>query len=313
VGVPLTLFRMDSATRYAVLELGTNSPGEISTLTRLAQPEVGLITNISDCHLAGLRDRSGIVREKSGLLTGLAGRRVSVLNRDDPSFDQLAKAAEGKVVTFGICQRADYMAINMDVDFQGVSFDVEGIRAELSLLGFHSIYNALGAYACARELGIAPERIVSVFEGFESPPMRLKPIQKGSLLVVNDTYNANPGSMESAIKTFSVLPAEGRKVVVLGDMLELAEESPRLHRKVGEQLSCGDFDLVVAVGEEAREYLVGAGRCGIPEERLISYENTDSALQTFPDLITPQDSILVKGSRKMGLERLVDAVLAVGR
>jgi UDP-N-acetylmuramoyl-tripeptide--D-alanyl-D-alanine ligase len=312
VGVPLTLFRIDSDTRYAVLELGTNSPGEIAVLTGLAAPEVGLITNISDCHLEGLKDREGIIREKSDLLAGLVGQNVSVLNRDDSAYDQLVQAATGKVVTFGICHRSDYTAIHIDVDFHGVTFEVEGVQVRLPLLGFHSIYNALGAYACARELGVSPERIASVFQRFESPPMRLKPIQQGSLFVVNDAYNANPGSMESAIKTFSVLPAQGRKVVVLGDMLELADQSPSLHRKVGEQLSCGDFDLVVAVGDRAREYLVGAGRCGVPEEKLVSFEDTDKAMETFPDLITPKDSILVKGSRKMGLERLVEAVLAAG-
>ena len=160
------------------------------------------------------------------------------------------------------------------------------------------------------ELGVAPETAAAVFEKFKGPPMRLVPILKGSLLVINDTYNANPGSMESAIKTFSVLPRRGRKVVILGDMLELADDSETLHRQVGEQLSCGDFDLVVAVGVRARNYLVGASRCGVPDDRLVSFKTTEEAKGALPELLVREDSVLIKGSRKMGLEKIVEAVLA---
>ena len=312
VGLPATIFRIDGTTRYAVLELGTNAPGEIAALASVAAPDVGLITNIAPSHLKGLGNLDGIMEEKSALLPALRGMMVSVLNRDDSFFDLLAQKAPGRVVTFGICHRADYMAIRIRVDFEGVSFEVESQSVRLPLLGFHSIYNALAAYACARELGVSPARIASVFEGFQGPPMRLKPQRMGSLLVLNDAYNANPGSMESAIKTFSVLPPQGRKVVVLGDMLELADESETLHRKVGEQLGCGQFDLVVAVGSRALGYLDGARRCGIESGRLVSFSSTKEAVERLPDLLAPEDSILVKGSRKMELERIVDVCLKSG-
>jgi UDP-N-acetylmuramoyl-tripeptide--D-alanyl-D-alanine ligase len=312
VGLPATIFRIEDDTRYAVLEMGTNSPGEICALTGVAAPEVGIVTNISVSHLVGLKDRDGIIREKSALLSGLTGRRVAVLNRDDPSFDLLAEAVSGQAVTFGICHRSDYTATQINVDFEGVGFEVNGIRIHLPLLGLHSIYNALAVFACASELGVAPERIASVCAEFEGPPMRLKPIQKGSLLVINDAYNANPGSMESAIKTFSVLPKRGRKVVVLGDMLELGDQAPVLHRQVGEQLSCGDFDLVIAVGALADDYIVGARKRGVPEQRLLSFEDTKDAVGVLPGMLVRDDSVLIKGSRKMGLESIVEAVLAAG-
>ena len=142
--------------------------------------------------------------------------------------------------------------------------------------------------------------------------MRLKPVRKGTLLVINDTYNANPGSMESAIKTFSVLPTDGRKVVVLGDMLELGETSKALHEQVGRQLSCGKFDLVAAVGARARDYLEGARQHGLGRRRLISFADTKEAVVNLPSMLEPRDSILVKGSRKMELEKLVEAVLEKG-
>lgn len=142
--------------------------------------------------------------------------------------------------------------------------------------------------------------------------MRLKPVRSGSLLVINDAYNANPGSMESAIKTFSVLPSEGRKIMVLGDMLELGAQSKDLHQKVGQELSCGDFDLVVAVGSRARDYLKGAQQHGVPKDRLLSFKSTGDALKSVPAMLAPNDSILIKGSRKMGLEKLVEAVVASG-
>jgi len=165
---------------------------------------------------------------------------------------------------------------------------------------------------CARAsaVDLPPQQIVEAFKEFEGPPMRLKPMRNGSLLVLNDTYNANPGSMKSAIKTFSVLPAEGRKIVVLGDMLELGEQSGALHEKVGEHLSCGNFDLVVGVGKQATDYLTGARKHGVPSESLISFASTEEALGILPGMLAPKDSVLVKGSRKMGLERIVDAVLA---
>ncbi len=309
VGLPATIFRIESDTEYLVLEMGTNSPGEISALTDVAAPEIGIITNISFCHLEGLKDREGIAREKASLLAGLRGRRLSVLNQDDPYIDLLVKYAPGPVVTYGICRRADYTAINIDVNVNGVSFDVAGTRLSLSLLGFHSIYNALAAFACAMELGLDPDRTARIFSEFEGPPMRLKPVRHGSLLVINDTYNANPGSMESAIKTFSVLPGTGRKVVVLGDMLELGEQSDHLHKEVGGHLSCGDFDLVVAVGKRARGFLSGAEERGFEQERFVFFEDTDEAVDRFPGMLNRNDSMLIKGSRQMELERLVDAVL----
>ena len=312
VGVPVTIFRIQDDTRYAVLEMGTNTRGEILALTGIASPEVGIVTNISASHLEGLKDREGIIREKSALLSGLKGRRLAVLNRDDPAYDLLAEATSGPVVTYGICHRSDYTATQITVDFEGVDFEVNGTRIHLPLLGLHSIYNALAVFTCASELGVAPERIASVCAEFEGPPMRLKPISKGSLLVINDAYNANPGSMESAIKTFSVLPRRGRKVVVLGDMLELGEQSPNLHQQVGEQLSCGDFDLVCTVGTLADDYIVGARRRGVPAKRLHSFGDTKEAVDVLPGMLARDDSVLIKGSRKMGLERIVEAVLAAG-
>ncbi|MBU0753548.1 MAG: UDP-N-acetylmuramoyl-tripeptide--D-alanyl-D-alanine ligase [Planctomycetes bacterium] len=309
VGLPTTIFRIEDATRYAVLELGTNRPGEIARLTEVAAPEIGVVTNISISHLEGLKSLEGITREKASLLRGLQGRKISVLNRDDPSFDVLAESAPGKVVSFGICHRADYNAIQIEVRLDGVRFEVAGMKVQLPLLGVHSIYNALAVFACAAEVEMPLRQVVEAFKEFEGPPMRLKPMRKGSLMVFNDTYNANPGSMESAIKTFSVLPAEGRKIVVLGDMLELGEQSGSLHKKVGKHLSCGNFDLVVGVGDKATDYLVGAKQHGVPSKNLISFPNTDDALSSLPGLLAPMDSVLVKGSRKMGLERIVDAVL----
>lgn len=312
VGLPITIFRIEKDTQYAVLEMGTNTSGEIAALADVAAPEVGIVTNISQSHLEGLRDLNGIAREKAALLAGLKGRCLAVLNRDDPAFDLLAGSTPGRIVTFGICHRSDYTAIQVQVDMEGVSFEVGGMRVRLSLLGVHNIYNALAAFACASELGVPSDRIASMFERFKGPPMRLKPVRKGSLLVINDTYNANPGSMESAIKTFSVLPTEGRKVVVLGDMLELGDASRDLHEQVGRQLSCGEFHLVAAVGVRAQDYLEGAKQHGISKGRLVSFTDTKEAVESLPPMLKPQDSVLVKGSRKMELEKLVDAVLERG-
>lgn len=310
VGVPLTLFRITGDTRYVVLEIGTNQPGEIAALTTTAEPAVGLVTNVSHSHLEGLKTLEGIASEKAGLLREMGEDGLCMLNKDDPSFDGLAAAARGTVKTIGIRSRADYLAVDIEIHAEHSEFTIQGTRIRLPLMGFHNIYNALAAFACAVEMGAAPGRVAEAFRDFEGPPMRLKPVKAGGLFILNDTYNANPASVVSALKTFSVLPVEGRRIVVLGDMMELGEQTGKLHRQTGRELSCGAFDLIAAVGERADDYLEGASQVGIEPERLLRFRDTGEAVAAIPRLVSQGDAILVKGSRGMELEKLVDRFVA---
>ncbi len=314
VGVPLTLFKITPGSRFAVAEIGTNAPGEIRTLTEVADPLIGVVTNISPSHLAGLNSVEGIAREKGDLLRGTRRGGTAVINSDDPFCGKMRAAAldEGaaaKVVTFGLRRTADLMAREIEVDTRGISFTLGSTAVELPLLGVHNVYNALAAFACALELGLDREKIAAALKEFRGTPMRLEPSRVGSLFVVNDAYNANPASVAVAIKTFTDYPARGRKLIILGDMLELGKRTRELHRRTGARLAKAGFDLVVAVGDRAGDYVEGALRKGVESSTLQSYDSLGKALSSLPALVRKGDSILVKGSRGMGLERVVEKLV----
>ncbi len=311
VGVPLTLFRIETGTRYAVLEIGTNSPGEIRALARAARPTMGIVTNIGSAHLEGLGDLDGVAVEKADLLHSLKEDGIAILNRDDPFFAYLSAEAPGPVVSFGMNSAADYAAEMIEEEDGFMAFRVNGVHIRLQLMGVHNVMNALAAFACAAELGVDPERAAEAFVQFPGTPMRLQPLRTQSLFILNDAYNANPASMATALETFSRHRAEGRKVVVLGDMLELGSESARLHREIGEALGRHGFDLVAAVGRWADRILEGIGMSCPSPGSCFSYSDTKEAVEAFPEMLEINDSILVKGSRRVGLEELVDLLVSL--
>ena len=268
-----------------------------------------MVTNVSQSHLEGLKTLEGVANEKAGLIRGIGPEGLSILNRDDPSYDTLVEAATGPVKTIGIRSRADYMAVEIEIQADHSAFTIQGTRFHLPLMGFHNVYNALAAYACAVEVGAAPESVAEAFLSFEGPPMRLKPLKAGGCFILNDTYNANPASVVSALKTFAVLPVTGRRIVVLGDMMELGEQSKELHCQMGRELSCGSFDVIAAVGERAGDYIDGATQVGIEPGKLHLFPDTDEAMAAIPRLVEKGDAVLVKGSRGMELEKLVDRIV----
>ncbi|MBI4881513.1 MAG: UDP-N-acetylmuramoyl-tripeptide--D-alanyl-D-alanine ligase [Planctomycetes bacterium] len=314
VGVPLTLFLAEPETEAVVLEIGTNAPGEIKTLAEVARPDVAVITNVTAAHLAGLCSLEGVVREKGALLEHVSPDGVAILNADDESFAALRERARCRVVTTGVLRRADYTATMPACDLERIAFHLNGReRVRVPLLGCHNLYNALSALAVAAELEIPIEQAAQSLLTFEGPPMRLKKHRVGERLVIDDAYNANPGSMKAAIKTFAALDLKGRKVLVLGDMLELGAETERLHREVGASLSCGSFDLVAAVGAQAAHLVAGALEHGLTPAQLLQYEDAEQCARDLLPRLCPDDAVLVKGSRAMGLERVVAALVGAAR
>lgn len=311
VGVPITLFLADATTDVVVLEIGTNQPGEIATLAAVARPDVAVITNVSEAHLEGLGSLEGVLEEKASLLDHVADGGVTILCRDEPSFDVLSERARGRVVSTGVKRRADYVATMPHCDVERIGFHVNGAeRVRVPMIGCHNLYNALTAIAIAAELDVGIADASHALRDFTGPPMRLTRRRRGDRLVIDDAYNANPGSTKAAIKTFAALSAKGRKILVLGDMLELGAEAERLHREVGESLSCGEFDLVCAVGAHADVLLEGAADRGLPPERLIRYDDAARCAEDLPGRLASDDVVLVKGSRAVGLERVVEAILS---
>lgn len=311
IGVPLTLFLADQETEVVVLELGTNSRGEIPVLAELARPDVAVVTNVAPAHLEGLGDLAGVLEEKGALLEHVREGGVTILNADDDvGIDVLKNKARGRVVTVGVRRRADYVATMPLADLDRIAFHLNGTdRVRVPMMGCHNLYNSLMALAVAIELGVPVDVAAASLRKFVGPPMRLTRHRRGSLLVIDDAYNANPGSMKAAFKTFAALEVPGRKVLVLGDMLELGSLSEGLHREVGTSLSCGEFDLVVAIGSQGEFVLDGARQHGLGEEKMLRYRSAEECARELPERLERDDAVLVKGSRALGLEAVVSAIL----
>ena len=315
IGVPLTIFMADSETEVIVLELGSNAPGEIAVLGAVVEPDVAVITNVAAAHLEGFGDLEGVLHEKGSLLEHVREGGLAILNADNDScLEALRQRAKCRVVTTGVRRRADYLATMPFTDLERIAFHLNGVeKVRVPLLGCHNLYNALTALAVAIELEVPAAAAARSLLNFEGPPMRLKKHRRGARLVIDDAYNANPGSMRAAFKTFASLSLPGRKVLVLGDMVELGEQSAKLHVEVGAELSCGSFDLVAVVGEQAAFILQGALQTGLSEERMLRYGSAEECAAELPRLLLPNDAVLVKGSRAMGLEQVVQAALARDR
>ena len=306
VGVPITLLDLEPDTRAVVVEVGTNAPGEIAHLGQLVEPEVAVITNVNAGHLEGLRDLDGVREEKGSLLDTLTGRQIAVLNRDDPSFARLAERAPGEVVSFGLNPAADVSALDLRCMANGTHFRVnDGRTVSLAHLGKHSVLNALAALAVARVAGVDPVVAAEALAVVPPPPGRLQLRTVGRLTVIDDSYNANPGSLAAATETLGQLALGGRRVFVVGDMLELGGQAAGLHRQAGRGLASAAPELVVAVGRFAEDLVAGAVEGGLAADVCFACPDRELAVEVLEDRLVPGDVVLVKGSRGMALEELV--------
>jgi UDP-N-acetylmuramoyl-tripeptide--D-alanyl-D-alanine ligase len=309
VGVPLTLFQLNSDSEALVLELGMNSPGEIGILTRISNPSVGVITNIGPAHLESMKSLGKIAKAKFELPDNMSSPRTLVLNADDHI---LAKRIERKkqnetVLSFGIKKRADFSADGIQANGDGnVSFRVnKSLPINLKLLGWHNVYNALAAFAVGALLGVDEQKIKERLEKCVPSKLRMELIHIGNIRVINDSYNANPVSMEKALETLKNMKTSGKKVAVLADMLELGDETLNLHLELGRQVARSEVNLLITVGELARFIGEGAKEAGMKPSNILTFENNQEAVFYLLENLKDGDLVLVKGSRKMKTEEIV--------
>jgi UDP-N-acetylmuramoyl-tripeptide--D-alanyl-D-alanine ligase len=289
-----------------VVEVGTNAPGEIRRLAGLVEPEVAVITNVAAGHLEGLRDLEGVLDEKSALLDGLCGRKIAVLNRDDRNYEALRERAPGEVISFGHDPSADLHALDVRCAANGTHFRVnDGRTVQLAHLGRHSVLNALAALACARVAGVDPVKAAAALAEVPPPPGRLQLRKLGRLTVLDDSYNANPGSLAAAAATLNEVGLGGRRVFVVGDMLELGSDASSFHRAAGRTLACAGPELLVAVGRYADDIVKGAVEAGVDAASCVSCADRDCAVDVLEQQLIPGDVVLVKGSRGMALDALI--------
>lgn len=340
IGVPLTLLSVDPSHSFVVCEVGMNAPGEIAALARLVEPEVAVITTVVECHLERLGSLDKIADEKLSLLRYLRPDGAAVVNFDSEllrwNVERDRDYRKLKRVTFGQWADADLRLTSLEaVRSEGSGFGAQGSEGEgpegqrdagtegrcgfvfklndrfeyrLNVPGRHNVFNALAAIGVARWFGMDHEEIAARLATFELPAMRLQVERVGRWTVINDAYNANPASMAAAVDTLMDTPAAGRRVLIVGDMLELGAASEELHRRTAERIGGSGVDLVITVGENAK--LVAQTVRAVSGGRIVThaYASTSSAKRRVAGLLKPEDTILVKGSRALGLEALVEAI-----
>jgi UDP-N-acetylmuramoyl-tripeptide--D-alanyl-D-alanine ligase len=311
VGLPLSMLAMHPDHDFAVLEAAASAPGEIAHLAAMCQPHVGVITRVGDAHLGGFGSPDAVAAAKAELIDALAPDGWAVLNGDDPHLRKLAGHFHAHVVWFGRALENDLVATAVESRAGRVSFDVDGTRMSVAAWGRHHLTSALAAVAVGRIFGLSDAEISRGLEEFEPPPMRCQISKVGGATIIDDTYNASPVAMRAALELLRDFDAPGRRIVVCGDMRELGEAAGRLHRHLGNQVVslCG-ADLLVACGRHAEDVVEGARAAGMPHSRAVAVACTDEVLTHLDSALTPGDVVLVKGSRALGMERLVQALQA---
>lgn len=306
IGVPLTLLRLAESHRSAVVEMGIDHAGELAFLCGLAQPTAGVITNVGKEHLAGLGGVEAAAKAEFELAEYLLARgAVPVVNGDDRLLMSLV--AGRRVLTFGIESAAEVRAVDVEATaLDGVSFRLAGgPRVQLPLAGRHNVLNALAAVAVARTMGIPPAVAARSLERLAgTEPGRLQLREIGGVQVLDDTYNANPGSLRVALDLVRDTTVRGRRLVVLADMLELGSSSAAEHREAGTWLA--GVDALWATGAFASDLAAGARASGVADIRIV--DDGDALAARFSSVPRAGDLVLVKGSRAMRMERVVEAL-----
>jgi UDP-N-acetylmuramoyl-tripeptide--D-alanyl-D-alanine ligase len=314
IGLPLSLLRMNRTHNAAVLEMGMNSPGEIGLLSSIARPGVGVITNVSEAHVGGLGDLNKVVEAKGELADSLSSEDTLVLNVEEASFPRLAVRAKSRLFTFGRGQGCTVRCKRIENKSPGrIAFILEmggqTVPVELKIPGRYNAYNAAAAATVGLVMGMEPQEIKRGLEDYEGLPMRSEIIRLGrGIKVYNDCYNANPKSMEEALKTFSGLTRSCNSTVILGDMLELGDYSQRMHNELGKLAASLRGGKLLAVGRYSGEVVAGARKGGMAREKTFAVATAEEASELAQHLVGKGQWVMVKGSRGMRMEKVVERI-----
>ena len=309
IGMPLTLLKLEPLHQWAVLELGMNHPGEIRRLAEICRPDVGIITNIGRAHLEGLGSIDGVMRAKGELLEKIKPGGTAVLNADDPKVLELAKKTALAVTFFGLSENASVRALSIKSTAATISFRLvlpaEEIDITLAATGRFMVSNALAAAAVGLTLGFSAAEIKAGLENFKAVGGRMNIIQtRKKVSIVDDTYNANPASMQAAIAALSELKGNNRGILVIGDMLELGDGAETLHKEIGAFSARIHTDRLYLTGIYAEAVKAGAVEGGIDAGAIFSGTRAE-ILADLTERLEAGDWVLVKGSRAMEMEKIV--------
>jgi UDP-N-acetylmuramoyl-tripeptide--D-alanyl-D-alanine ligase len=310
IGMPLTILEMEEEDRMAVLEMGMNRPGEIARLTEIADPDVGLINNVARAHLEGLGDIMGVARAKTELIEKISQTGKVVLNGDDEFLMKAASYYSREIITFGLSEGNDIRAGNIrNMGINGMSFNLlyqgDSIPLRITVPGLQNVSNSLAASAIGICMNIPFDQIrkgLEEFEGIEGR-FRIIPLIE-DIILIDDTYNSNPLSLKAAIDSVSELAAGRRIIIGLGEMLELGDETVKAHFEAGEKVAKLGGSYLFVIGDHAADVLDGAVKNGLSRGKSIMVESYSEMAQKIDAILEKGDLILLKGSRRIGLDRV---------
>jgi UDP-N-acetylmuramoyl-tripeptide--D-alanyl-D-alanine ligase len=310
IGVPLTLLKREPSHEMGVLELGMSAAGEIKRLAEIAQPDIGVITNISEGHLVQLKSLKDIQSAKGELFDALTEESTAIVNADDPLVLELARSLRAKTVTFGIDQPADVRASeienkdNLGFQFKVSLFD-KTLSVRLPYLGYCNIYNALAALATGYSLGIKEDAMTRGLENYQRMSQRNEQIQHKEIDLINDSYNANPRSMTEALKTLDSFKTQGRRIFVIGDMLELGDRSITAHQKLGEEIAASKTNILIALGKLASLSAKSAQALAGEKIQILELASHQEAAEFLTQEAVSGDCVMFKGSRGAAMEKVL--------
>ena len=314
IGLPLTLLGLKKSHEAAVVEMGMSAAGEIKRLAEIAKPKIGIITNISQAHMIQLKTLKDIQAAKGELFQSLSKESTAIVNADDPLVYELAEKLRAGVITFGINNPADVRATDIrpsersGYDFTLNVLDKE-IPVHLPFLGRFNIYNALAAAAVGHALDISPGLIKTGLGVEHKLSQRGEAVRYGDIEVLNDTYNANPQSMREAMQILKEHTAEGRKFLVIGDMLELGDGEQSAHQQLGSEAAGHGFDFLITVGELAGLAGNAAVESGMEKDRVHCFDSHQTATEFLKATTQSGDCLLFKGSRGSHMETVLEGLM----
>jgi UDP-N-acetylmuramoyl-tripeptide--D-alanyl-D-alanine ligase len=312
IGVPATLLRLEQTHQAAVLEIGTNHPGELAPLVQMIAPQIGVITSIGREHLEFFGNLAGVAREEGGLAELLPADGQLFLNGDSEWSDQIAARTKAKVVRVGFGEKNDWRATKVRLDKSGVTFQVAAPKPEfcgeyrINLLGRHQVTNALFAIGSGEELGLGRAEIQRGLAECQPPKMRMQFWEASGVRVLDDCYNANADSMIAALQTLAELPLQGRRVAVLGDMAELGAHTEAAHVEVGRRAAELKIGQLFTVGKNSAATAKAAREAGLT--RVIEFPDVEAAVRAVKNFLKTGDVVLLKASRSSRLERIAETL-----
>ncbi len=312
IGLPLTLLNMNKTHEIAVVEMGMNRPDEIGRLTEIADPDIGVITNVGMAHLEGVGDFNGVVRAKAELAQKMSDNGILVINGDNPDLVDEVSKYRTDFITFGFEEHNHVRGRDvLHMGSKGMSFRIccreKCWSAKTGLPGLHMVSNALAAFSACMHAGVPVEDIITGIGSFRGVRGRFQVISlPGNITLIDDTYNASPSSLKAALESIkNMLCGSGRIIVALGDMLELGDSSFLLHRQSGRNVADINADYLVVLGDLCAELIKGAVSAGMPASHIRHVDSHKDMAEAIRERMCSGCVILVKGSRRMGLENVI--------